>query len=192
MADDPFLQFERWFKTVHDAQTDEVNAMTLATVGADGQPRARVVLLKEVDDKGLVFFTNYESQKGQDLAHHPKASILFFWPAVERQIRIEGVVEKIDAMRSEAYFASRPRGSRLGAWSSRQSQVIASREVLEQAFEQVEARYHDQQIPMPPFWGGYRLIPHQFEFWQGRSNRLHDRLRYRLEDQRWVLERLSP
>jgi len=192
MAADPFHQFEQWFQTVHDSTEDEVNAMTLATVGSDGQPRARVVLLKEVDDQGFIFFTNYESQKAQDLAHNPKASVLFFWPAVERQIRIEGVVEKIDSVRSEAYFKTRPKGSRLGALSSRQSSVIGSRDELEQTFEQVQEQFRDEEIPMPEFWGGYRLIPHQFEFWQGRTNRLHDRLRYRRQGQAWILDRLSP
>jgi pyridoxamine 5'-phosphate oxidase len=166
--------------------------MTLATAGTDGQPSARIVLLKSFDDRGFVFYTNYQSRKGQELAENPRASLLFYWPQLWRQVRIEGVVEKTSAAESEAYFQSRPLGSKLGAWASNQSQVVDQRETLEARFAELQMRF-GEDIPRPEHWGGYRLKPNSIEFWQGRDNRLHDRLRYRLQESGvWLIERLGP
>ena len=187
----PLAQFESWLKQAIDAQLPEPNAMTLATVGSDGRPSTRVVLIKGVDARGLVWYSNYHSRKGQDLAAHPVAALQFHWVELERVVRIEGRVERVSDAESDAYFATRPLDSRLGAWASPQSQVIGSRAVLvAQA-----ARYAAQfalSPPRPPHWGGYRLLPDCWEFWQGRKSRLHDRLRYRLADGTWVRERLAP
>jgi pyridoxamine 5'-phosphate oxidase len=167
--------------------------MTLATAAHDGKPSARMVLLKGFDQNGFVFYTNYESRKGHELDENPRAALVFYWPELERQIRIEGRVEKLAQDESDAYFASRPLGSRLGAWASRQSEVISGRQVIESRLQELETEYKDRAIPRPPHWGGYRVRPEAIEFWQGRPSRLHDRLRYRkLEDGRWVIERLSP
>ena len=166
--------------------------MTLATTGTDGQPSARIVLLKSFDDRGFVFYTNYQSRKGQELSENPRASLLFYWPQLWRQVRIEGVVEKISPAESEAYFQSRPLGSKLGAWASNQSQVVDQRETLEARFAELQKRF-GEDIPRPEHWGGYRLKPNSIEFWQGRDNRLHDRLRYGLqEDGGWAIDRLGP
>ena len=197
VAPDPFRQFERWFDEAVKAEVPEPNAMTLATADASGRPSARVVLLKGFDDRGFVFFTNYASRKGRELAARRDAALLFFWPELERQIRIEGGVAKADADESAAYFASRPRGARLGAWASPQSETIDSRGVLEALFAAAEARYANvgNDIPRPPHWGGYRLAPSMLEFWQGRQSRLHDRIRYRRNPknaQGWIIERLAP
>lgn len=190
---DPFRQFEHWFQEALKAEVLEPNAMTLATVDAQGHPSARIVLLKSVDPTGFVFFTNYQSNKGQQLAANPQAALVFFWKELERQVRIEGRVEKISRAESERYFQSRPRGSQIGAAASNQSQVVANRTVLETRFQDLEARYAEQDIPTPAHWGGYRLTPDLLEFWQGRRNRLHDRLRYRLLDSGdWSIERLEP
>ncbi|MCB1717050.1 MAG: pyridoxamine 5'-phosphate oxidase [Candidatus Competibacteraceae bacterium] len=190
---DPFRQFEHWFQEALKAEVLEPNAMTLATVDAQGHPSARIVLLKSVDPAGFVFFTNYQSSKGQQLAANPQAALVFFWKELERQVRIEGRVEKISRAESERYFQSRPRGSQIGAAASNQSQVVANRTVLETRFQDLEARYAEQDIPTPAHWGGYRLTPDLLEFWQGRRNRLHDRLRYRLLDSGdWSIERLEP
>jgi pyridoxamine 5'-phosphate oxidase len=190
-AEQPLQQFEAWLAQALAAELPEPNAMTLATVGADGRPSTRIVLIKGVDARGLVWFTNYDSRKGQELAVHPFAALQFHWVELERVVRIEGRVEKIDAAESDAYYASRPLDSRIGAWASPQSQVIGSRTVLvAQA-----ARYAAQfalSPPRPPHWGGYRMVPDQWEFWQGRKSRLHDRLRYRLDDGHWRRERLAP
>ena len=190
-AAQPLAQFEAWLQQAIDAQMPEPNAMTLATVGGDGRPSTRVVLVKGVDARGIVWYSNYHSRKGQDLASHPVAALQFHWVELERVVRIEGTVERVSAAESDAYYASRPLDSRLGAWASPQSQVIASRAVLvAQA-----ARYAAQfalSPPRPPHWGGYRLRPDRWEFWQGRKSRLHDRLRYRLSDGEWVRERLAP
>lgn len=189
---DPLQQFALWFDQALGAGVPEPNAMTLATIGADGRPAARVVLLKGVDH-GFVFFTNYTSRKGQDLAAHPTAALVFYWHAQHRQVRVEGRVERISAEESDAYYATRPTGSRLGAWASAQSQVIAGREQLEQRMAELEQEYAGRDdIPRPAHWGGYRLIPDHVEFWQGQPSRLHDRLRYRLEAGSWLIERLSP
>lgn len=189
---DPFVQFRRWFDQALAAQLPEPNAMTVATVGADGRPAARVVLLKGVDERGFVFYTNYDSRKAAELTIHPYAALLFYWPELERQVRIEGGVAKVAEAESDAYFASRPRGSQLGAWTSPQSQVIAGREVLDQRLEQLTAEFAGRDVPRPPHWGGFRVVPDVFEFWQGRPSRLHDRLRYRRDGNQWLRERLAP
>lgn len=189
---DPMRQFQLWFEQALAADILEPNAMTLATATKDGIPSARIVLLKGVSDRGFVFFTNYESHKGQELAENPQAALVFLWQALERQVRIEGTVEKVSDAETVAYFHSRPRESQLGAWVSNQSQVIASREVLEQRLAELNQQYQNQEIPRPPHWGGYCVIPHMIEFWQGRPSRLHDRLRYRLDNHHWILERLAP
>jgi pyridoxamine 5'-phosphate oxidase len=197
VAPDPLRQFERWFDEAVASQLREPNAMTLATAGADGRPSARIVLLKGVDDRGFAFFTNYASRKADDLAARPSAALLFFWPDLERQIRIEGAVSRVDVAESVAYFAGRPRSSQMGAWASPQSEPIAGRTELEARFAAVEERYRDAgtAVPCPPHWGGYRLSPETIEFWQGRASRLHDRIRYRRSRARpgaWDIDRLAP
>jgi pyridoxamine 5'-phosphate oxidase len=190
---DPFQQFATWFRAAMDAQVLETNAMTLATATRDGFPSARIVLLKGVDEQGFVFFTNYESRKGREIEENPHAALLFYWAELTRQVRIEGVVTKVSVEESEAYFRSRSELSRLGAWASRQSRVIDSRAVLDERMHALVTEYSGRDIPLPPYWGGYRLIPTAFEFWHGRPNRLHDRLCYiRDEDLNWHIERLSP
>ncbi len=189
---DPFRQFGRWFKDVLDANAPDANACTLATCGPKGRPSVRVVLLKGVDERGFVFYTNYLSRKGRELDANPLAALCFFWPGSERQVRIEGVVEKLTAAESDAYHRTRPRGSQLGAWCSFQSEIIVGRALLEERLRELEERFKDQEVPRPPNWGGYRLRPDSIEFWQGRLNRLHDRIRYRLVDGAWIMERLSP
>ncbi|MEP7056479.1 MAG: pyridoxamine 5'-phosphate oxidase [Caldimonas sp.] len=190
-AADPVVQFELWLGQAFDAKLPEPNAMTLATVGADGRPSTRVVLIKGCDARGLVWYTNYESRKGRELAAHPHAALQFHWVELERVVRIEGAVEKISADESDAYFETRPLDSRIGAWASPQSQVIESRAVLLANAAKFGARFL-LHPPRPPHWGGYRLKPDAWEFWQGRRSRLHDRLRYRLDGERWVRERLAP
>ena len=188
---DPLAQFELWLQQAISGELPEPNAMTLATVGADGRPSTRVVLIKGCDSRGIVWYTNYDSRKGRELAAHPQAALQFHWVELERVVRIEGRVEKVDVAESDAYFASRPLDSRIGAWASPQSEVISSRSVLVAN----AARYGAQYLlnpPRPPHWGGYRLVPDRWEFWQGRRSRLHDRLRYRLEAQQWIRERLAP
>ncbi len=189
----PCKQFQKWFDQALEVQLLEPNAMTLATVTEDCKPSARVVLLKHFDEQGFVFYTNYNSQKGQELAQNPWAALVFWWAELERQIRIEGYTQKVSDPESDEYFQSRPWGSRLGSWVSQQSQAISSREVLENRLQELKVEYQDQAIPRPTHWGGYRLSPTSIEFWQGRPSRLHDRLRYhRLEDGSWLIERLSP
>lgn len=186
-------QLERWLHDAVEAGHPEPNAMTLATVSEAGEPSARVVLLRGLDERGLSFFTNYESDKGRDLAGRPRASACFFWVLLERQARVTGAVEKVSRAESEAYFATRPRESQLGAWASRQSEVLAGPEQLQARVAEVRARFGEGPIPCPPHWGGYRLVPERVELWQGRPSRLHDRLRYtRVGDRAWRIERLSP
>ncbi|HEX6290135.1 MAG TPA: pyridoxamine 5'-phosphate oxidase [Herpetosiphonaceae bacterium] len=193
VAADPFAQFQIWFDQALRAQVPEPNAMTLATATPDGIPSARVVLLKEFDARGFVFYTNYLSRKGDELEANPRAALVFFWPEMERQVRIEGRVERVTEQEADAYFASRPEGSRLGAWASPQSQVIAGRDVLDQRLAEVAAAHAGAAVPRPAHWGGYRVVPTTIEFWQGRPSRLHDRIRYRLSaDQTWLIERLAP
>jgi pyridoxamine 5'-phosphate oxidase len=195
LAPDPFAQFEAWFGEAQAAGIEEANAFTLATATPDGTPSARTVLLKGFDRRGLVFYTNYESPKAADLAANPRAAVLFFWKELERQIRVIGAVERTSPEESEAYFRSRPLGSRLGATVSPQSQPIPDRAWIEQRFAELEACHSapDAVVPLPNFWGGYRIVPATWEFWQGRQNRLHDRLRY-LPDGAggWRIERLAP
>jgi pyridoxamine 5'-phosphate oxidase len=188
---DPLQQFALWLQQALDAQVPEPNAMTLATVGADGRPSTRIVLIKGLDARGIVWYTNYDSRKGRELENNPYAALQFHWVELERVVRIEGRVEKVSAEESDAYFASRPLDSRIGAWASPQSQVIASRALLVANAAKIGARYV-LSPPRPPHWGGYRLVPDSFEFWQGRKSRLHDRLRYRLDGGQWVRERLAP
>lgn len=193
VADDPFSQFSKWMdEALHSDMAAEATAMVLATVDEDRRPSARVVLLKEFSENGFTFFTNYESRKGRDLASNPNAFIHFFWAELERQVSISGLVAKVSREESEAYFRSRPRESRIGAWASAQSSVIPSRADLEEKVQQLQVQYRDQEIPLPPHWGGFRLVPEAFEFWQGRASRLHDRICYELVDGQWSIFRRSP
>jgi pyridoxamine 5'-phosphate oxidase len=188
----PYQQFQLWFEQAVAADILEPNAMTLATVTVEGKPSARIVLLKAVDDRGFVFYTNYNSQKGIELQHCPYAALVFLWGDLERQVRIEGRIEFVSESEATSYFHSRPVSSQLGAWASDQSTVITDRSVLEQQLEQLALAYRNQEIPKPPHWGGVRVIPEEIEFWQGRPSRLHDRLRYQLIDGSWQIERLAP
>jgi pyridoxamine 5'-phosphate oxidase len=189
---DPFLQFTRWWKEAVGSDITEVNAMTLATCNKEGMPSARTVLLKDYDKSGFVFFSNYESRKAKDIDENPQASLLFFWKELERQVRIEGRIEKVDATESDSYFHSRPEGSRIGAWASPQSRVVSSRDVIEENVRRYQAAFEQAPIPRPPHWGGYRVIPVHIEFWQGRPSRLHDRILYSLEAESWKISRLAP
>ena len=189
----PFKQFDGWFKHAASVPMPHPDAATLATSTRDGIPSARIVLLKGYDAQGFVFFTNYESQKGRELIENPRAALVFFWPVLERQVRVLGPATKIAREESEAYFRTRPRGSQLGAWASKQSRVLEGREPLDKALADVTAQYEGASVPLPPHWGGFRLAPTSVEFWQSRNSRLHDRLRYtRRADNSWRIERLSP
>jgi pyridoxamine 5'-phosphate oxidase len=192
VAKDPFRQFEKWFQEAQAAKIAEPNAMTLATSTREGRPSARVVLLKALDGRGFVFFSNYESRKGRELDVNPYATLLFPWLELERQVVVEGQVTKVPREESETYFHSRPRASQLGAWSSQQSSIISGRSVLEESMKMLEQKYAGREVPLPPHWGGWRLTPEVVEFWQGRRSRLHDRLRYRRDKDNWVIERLAP
>lgn len=192
LAADPIAQFLQWFQEASRTETDDVNVMTLATAAPDGRPSARIVLLKGVDD-GFVFYTNYESHKGRELEENPNAALVFWWPTLARQVRIEGGVERVSVEESDAYFRSRPRGSRIGAIASPQSRVIENRDLLAGRVVALEEEYREkEEIPRPLHWGGYRLRPALVEFWQGRESRLHDRLQYRREGDGWIIERLGP
>jgi pyridoxamine 5'-phosphate oxidase len=192
IATDPIGQFSRWWNDALQAEISEVNAMTLATATRDGKPSARIVLLKSFDKNGFVFFTNYESQKGEEMKENANAALVFFWKEIERQVRIEGGVEKTTPQESDEYFFSRPEGSRIGAWSSPQSKVIANRQMLETNEHIYKAKFTNS-IPRPPHWGGYRVMPLKIEFWQGRSNRLHDRILYtKINEGSWKVDRLAP
>jgi pyridoxamine 5'-phosphate oxidase len=192
-GDDPFALFRRWFDQTLAAELPEPNAFILATCTPDGAPSARTVLLKALDDRGFTFFTNYESRKGREMAANPRVAMVFLWHQLERQVRIEGVVERVTAQESDDYFVNRPLGSRLGAWASAQSAVIPDRAYLEARHAELMARYPDGNVPRPPNWGGYRVLPQVFEFWQGRPSRLHDRIRFtRHPEKGWVRDRLSP
>jgi pyridoxamine 5'-phosphate oxidase len=193
VSGDPIAQFEAWFEDAQAAGIRLPETMILATATAEGLPSARAVLLKGVDAEGFVFFTNYGSRKGRELAANPRAALVFYWDALGRQVRVEGAVERVSAEESEAYFRRRPLGSRVGAWASPQSEVIEGREALEARVAEFEARHRDGDVPLPPFWGGFRLVPEAIELWQHRESRLHDRLRYRRTPTgSWTIERLAP
>ena len=191
-ASDPIELFTRWFDEAVAAAIPEPNAMTHATVDAAGRPTARIVLMKGVDARGVVFHTNYDSRKGRDLAANPRAALLFFWVGLERQVRIDGAAERVSAEDSDAYFAARPRGSQISAWASPQSARVADRAWLEARVAEFEARFASGAVPRPPNWGGMRVVPDRFEFWQGRTSRLHDRLVWSRQGDRWTIERLAP
>ena len=189
----PFAQFARWFDEARQEQPLLPESMTVATCGSDGVVSARVCLLKGFDERGFTFFTNYNSHKGTQLSENPRVCLVFHWATLERQVKIEGVAVKTESDESDAYFAIRPRGSQLGAWASHQSSVIPGRGDLDQRFRELEATYRDRNVPRPPHWGGYRVLPVEIEFWQGRADRLHDRVVYRLREPKdWIIERLSP
>jgi pyridoxamine 5'-phosphate oxidase len=192
LAADPIDQFGRWFDDARDAGIRLPETTILATATADGAPSARAVLLKGVDGGGFVFFTNHESRKARELAENPRAALVFLWDALGRQVRIEGQVTRVPEPESEAYFRTRPLGSRIGAWASPQSAVIGGRDELEARVAEADVRFATRDVPLPPFWGGYRLLPEAVEFWQHRESRLHDRLRYRLDGEAWIVERLAP
>jgi pyridoxamine 5'-phosphate oxidase len=193
LARDPFRQFEQWFGEAEAAKIPEPNAMVLATAGRDGHPAARTVLLKGLDGRGFVFYSNYESRKGRELEANPRACLLFPWVALERQVIAEGPVARVTREESETYFHSRPRLSQLAAWASPQSAIVAGRATLEESLKAMEKKYAGEEVPLPANWGGFRLVPDRVEFWQGRRSRLHDRLRYRrLKDGSWTVERLAP
>jgi pyridoxamine 5'-phosphate oxidase len=191
--DSPIIQFEKWWKDAADSAILEMNAMTVATTGSDGMPDARIVLLKAVDEKGFVFFTNYNSAKSKQLEHNGNCCLLFFWKELERQVRIIGVAEKISAEESIEYFNSRPEGSKLGAWASPQSMIVAGKAMLKETYQYYAERFKHGEIPKPPHWGGYRVKPIRIEFWQGRPSRMHDRILYTsLQEGNWKIERLAP
>jgi pyridoxamine 5'-phosphate oxidase len=192
-VDDPVRQFGAWYAEAEQADVPEPNAMTLATADVNGRPSARIVLLKGFDSQGFVFYTDYRSRKGRELDANPQAALVFHWMELERQVRICGAVERVDAATSLAYYRTRPIGSKLGAWASRQSTILPDRAALEAELARVTAEYAERDIPLPPHWGGYRVVPDEIEFWQGRLNRLHDRIQYtRISDQHWKRVRLSP
>ncbi|MFD9728748.1 pyridoxamine 5'-phosphate oxidase [Streptomyces sp. NPDC059072] len=193
LAEDPMRQFARWFQQAADAHVFEANAMIVSTATADGRPSSRTVLLKQFDDRGFVFFTNYDSRKGREIAENPRVALLFPWHPIARQVVVTGTASRIGRDETAAYFRSRPHGSQLGAWASEQSSVIGSRAELDRRFAELEARYPEgEQVPVPPQWGGIRVVPDEVEFWQGHENRLHDRLRYVLDAEEWRVERLCP
>ena len=189
---DAIQQFEKWWSEAIASEIEEPNAMTVATINEQGFPSARIVLVKDISDEGFSFFSNYNSDKGQQISAQDRVALLFFWKELERQVRIEGTIEKLSDADSDAYFASRPRGSKIAAWSSPQSEIIADRSVLDQRVQQYEEKFQNQDVPRPPHWGGYLVRPLSIEFWQGRSSRMHDRLKYIKEGNGWKIERLAP
>jgi len=189
---DPFVQFNNWFSEIVDAKIIDPSAMVLATVAETNMPSARIVLLKEVDEKGFVFFTNYLSRKAKDLKKNPNASLLFYWKEMDRQLRIEGIIEKVKTKISEEYFHTRPRESQISAWVSKQSSIVPDRNFLDKKYNELDEEFGNDEIPLPDYWGGYRLIPEYFEFWQGRESRLHDRICYREKKGNWKIFRLAP
>jgi pyridoxamine 5'-phosphate oxidase len=189
---DPVKQFSKWFHEAVEAKVNEPNAMTVCTAAKDGKPSARILLLRNFDDSGFVFYTNYKSRKGEEITDNPHGALLFFWPELERQVRIEGILEKQTAAQSDLYFSSRPRASKLGAWTSPQSKVISDRHILDEEYKKLEKQFSDDNVPRPPHWGGYVLKPSTIEFWQGRPSRLHDRLLYTFKNGSWKIERLAP
>jgi pyridoxamine 5'-phosphate oxidase len=192
VAGDPITQFKSWFDEAIQSAQPEVEAMTLSTATPDGRVAARIVLLKGCDNRGFVFFTNYQSRKSREMMSNPRVALTFFWHSLHRQVRIEGVVEKVTSEESEEYFHTRPRGSQIGAWASPQSEEITGREFLEQKVDEIEKRFKDQAVDCPPFWGGFRVKPESIEFWQGRESRLHDRILYTLRGNQWRISRLAP
>lgn len=192
VIDNPIDQFAKWFEEAVGAQVIDPNAMTLCSATKEGKPSARIVLLRNFSENGFVYYSNYNSRKGSEIADNPNCALLFFWPELERQIRIEGIVQKQSSEESDLYFNSRPRESKLGAWTSEQSKIISNREVLNKEYEKISLQYPDENVPRPPHWGGYLLKPSTIEFWQGRPNRLHDRILYRIENNNWKIERLAP
>ncbi|MBD3612444.1 MAG: pyridoxamine 5'-phosphate oxidase [Hydrogenovibrio crunogenus] len=190
--DNPFVQFEKWFHQAQKSELLEPNAMVLSTVNEVNQPSTRTVLLKQFSDDGFVFFTNYRSQKAKDIQHNPKVALHFNWLELERQVKIQGVAAKISLNDSMRYFATRPKGSQIGAWVSHQSEVISSKQLLLSQFEKMKQKFQSGEIPFPDFWGGYMVVPQQIEFWQGGDNRLHERICYTLKDNQWVKQRLAP
>ena len=193
LDDDPFVQFADWFGYACETVPMDPNAVSLATVDGDGRPSSRTVLLKYFDEKGFVFFSNFESNKARDIEGNPNVAMLFFWSAAARQVRVSGTAEKIPASETMKYFMTRPRGSQIGAWVSAQSSVISSRSILEMEFQKLKDKFRNKEVPLPSFWGGYRVVPREIEFWQGRRNRLHDRFRYTLQDDgSWDIGRLAP
>ncbi len=193
LEDDPIVQFEDWFRYACETVEIDPNAVSISTVDSDNRPSSRTVLLKYFDEKGFVFFTNFESHKARDIEGNPNVSLLFFWSNAARQVKIRGTAEKIPTSETLKYFVSRPRGSQIGAWVSAQSSVISSRSLLETEFQKLKNKFKNKEVPLPSFWGGYRVVPEQIEFWQGRRNRLHDRFQYtRQDDGRWTIERLAP
>jgi pyridoxamine 5'-phosphate oxidase len=189
---DPFKQFSVWLEDALAAKLPQPLGMALATATGDGRPSVRMVLLRGVSEKGFCFFTNYESRKAGELQTNPRAALVFYWAELDRQVRVEGTIERLSAEESDAYFQTRPRGSQLGAWASPQSQIIPNRELLERNLQELTAKYSSGQVPRPPHWGGYRLVPQAIEFWAGGDNRLHDRLRYTRDGQGWTVQRLAP
>jgi pyridoxamine 5'-phosphate oxidase len=189
---DPLVQFTRWYASAVEAGVDRPDAMALATATSEGAPSLRMVLFKAADPSGLVFYTNYQSRKAGEIAHNPRAAAAFYWPVLRRQVRIEGTVGRVSHEESARYFGSRPRDAQLAAWASRQSEPLSDRETLDRRFAEVAAAFEGRKVPLPPFWGGYRLAPGSFEFWQGREHRLHDRFRYTLLGDQWALTRLWP
>ena len=192
LLDDPVLQFADWFRFACESVPMDPNAVALSTVDSDGQPHCRTVLLKYFDQRGFVFFTNYDSEKARQIDANPNVSMLFFWSNAARQVRVRGMAEKISAAETLKYFVSRPRGSQIGAWVSAQSSVISSRSLLENKFQELKKKFRNKDVPLPSFWGGYRVVPAAIEFWQGRRNRLHDRFLYVRENDDWRIERLAP